>query len=177
MAKSKSDSDPFIESLLSSSPLLSGDETTKLAPDDLSQDLQVKDLKTKGRSKSRARRDTKVRKKARSKILTEWRGGINPPDPTRNIHLPSEYLDDLLKSIGLSDGIDEQRLKDCWSQVAGKFVSQHSKPDSFKNGVLVLRVVQPMMKFHLQQMSGKLLENLRRELGEGTVKQVVFKIG
>ena len=33
------------------------------------------------------------------------------------------------------------------------------------------------MKFHLQQMSGKLLENLHRELGVDTVKKVVFKIG
>jgi len=115
--------------------------------------------------------------KARSRILTEWRGGIDPPNPARNIHQPGEYLDELLKVIGLSEGIDEQRLKDVWSLVAGQFVSQHTVPESIRGGVLVLRVLQPTMKFHLQQMSGKLLENLRRELGDGIVKQIVFKIG
>lgn len=113
----------------------------------------------------------------RTKLLTEWRGGVDPPHPARNIHEPGEYLDDLLKAVGLSDGVDEERLKAAWSQVAGEFVSKHTVPDSIRDGVLVLRVVQPAMKFHLQQMSGKLLENLHRELGADTVKQVVFKIG
>ncbi|NNJ44190.1 MAG: DUF721 domain-containing protein [Akkermansiaceae bacterium] len=116
-------------------------------------------------------------RKARARILSEWRGGLDPPNPERNIHQPGEYLDDLLKTIGLSDGVDEQRLKDVWSLVAGPFVAQHTVPESIRGGVLVLRVLQPTMKFHLQQMSGKLLENLHRELGEGIVKQVVFKIG
>ncbi len=134
---------------------------------------------SEGGSKKPGSRKTGVwaSKKARSRILTEWRGGIDPPNPARNIHQPGEYLDELLKVIGLSEGIDEQRLKDVWSLVAGQFVSQHTVPESIRGGVLVLRVLQPTMKFHLQQMSGKLLENLRRELGDGIVKQIVFKIG
>ncbi len=115
--------------------------------------------------------------RVRAKLLTEWRGGIDPPHPARNIHQPSEYLDDLLRAVGLSDGVDEERLKTVWNQVAGAFVSKHTVPDSIRDGVLVLRVVQPAMKFHLQQMSGKLLENLHQELGKDTVKKVVFKIG
>ena len=113
----------------------------------------------------------------RAKLLTEWRGGIDPPHPARNIHQPDEYLDELLKAVGLSDGVDEERLKTAWNQVAGEFVSKHTVPESIRDGVLVLRVVQPAMKFHLQQMSAKLLENLHRELGKDAVKKVVFKIG
>ena len=130
----------------------------------------------KGR-RSASKKDSFAKKRARNKILIQWRGGIDPPNSARNIHQPTEYLDELLKVVGLSDGVDEQRLKESWSRVAGDFVAQHSEPDSIKNGVLVLKVVQPMMKFHLQQMTGKLLENLRGELGRDTVKQIVFKIG
>ena len=61
--------------------------------------------------------------------------------------------------------------------VAGDFVSKHTVPESIRAGVLVLRVLQPAMKFHLQQMSGKLLENMRQELGDGVVKQIKFVIG
>ncbi|MBK1832094.1 DUF721 domain-containing protein [Verrucomicrobiaceae bacterium R5-34] len=120
---------------------------------------------------------TKGTDRIRARLLTEWRGGIDPPNPNRNIHEPAEYLDDLLKAVGLTDGVDEQRLKDAWSTVAGEFVSKHTVPESIQGGILVLRVVQPAMKFHLQQMSGKLLSNLHRELGKGTVKKIVFKIG
>lgn len=77
----------------------------------------------------------------------------------------------------MSDGIDQARLKDCWSKVAGEFVSRHTVPESIRGGVLVLLVLQPTMKFHLEQMRGKLLDNLRRELGAGVVKQIVFRIG
>ncbi|MGB2403430.1 MAG: DUF721 domain-containing protein [Akkermansiaceae bacterium] len=116
-------------------------------------------------------------RKARARILIEWLGGLNPPDPARNIHQPSEFVDGLLKSIGVSDGVDEAHIKEVWASVAGQFVAQHTVPESIREGVLVLRVLQPAMKFHLQQMNAKLLENLHRELGKNTVKKVVFKIG
>jgi len=109
--------------------------------------------------------------------MTQWRGGVDPPSPVRNIHQPEEYLSDLLKGLGLSEGIDEVRLKEAWSRVAGEFVSKHTVPESLRKGVLTLRVLQPAMKFHLQQMSGQLLKNLHKELGQGVVKQVIFKIG
>lgn len=131
-----------------------------------------------GRTSRRANsKSASASAKARAKILIEWLGGVDPPNPSRNIHQPGEYLDQLLKSIGVAEGIDEQRLKEVWGAVAGQFVAQHTIPESIRNSVLVLRVLQPTMKFHLQQMSGKLLENLHRELGKETVKQVVFKIG
>ena len=132
------------------------------------------------RLKSRAKRggaQDEQQRKARARILIEWLGGLNPPDPSRNIHRPGEYIDDLLKAVGVSDGVDEERLKEVWSNVAGQFVAQHTVPESINRGVLVLRVLQPAMKFHLQQMSAKLLENLHRELGKDTISKVVFKIG
>ena len=141
---------------------------------------QWKPLAMMGENSPRRRRSAARKKGAsriRTKLLTEWRGGVDPPHPARNIHQPSEYLDELLKVVGLSEGVDEERLKTAWNSVAGEFVAKHTVPDSIRGGVLVLRVLQPTMKFHLQQMSGKLLENLHRELGKGTVKQIVFKIG
>ncbi len=129
-----------------------------------------------GRPRRRGRGTTHA-KRVRQQLLTEWRGGVDPPSPTRNIHQPGEFLSDLLQSVGLSEGIDEGRLKESWGAVAGEFVSKHTVPESIRGGVLVLRVLQPAMKFHLQQMSGKLLANMRRELGDGVVKQIIFKIG
>lgn len=136
--------------------------------------------KITSRAKSGTKRGTAAseqQRKARARILIEWLGGLNPPNPSRNIHQPREFVDSLLKSIGISDGVDEARLREVWANVAGQFVAQHTVPESIRSGVLVLRVLQPTMKFHLQQMSGKLLENLHRELGVDTVKKVVFKIG
>lgn len=127
-------------------------------------------------SRGRHSQDSKAARR-RAKVIAEWRGGYDPPPAARNIHQPGDFLADLLKVIGLSEGIEEERLKEIWGRVAGEFVARHTVPESIRDGILVLRVLQPTMKFHLQQMSGKLLENLRRELGEDIVKQVIFKIG
>ncbi|NWK54325.1 DUF721 domain-containing protein [Verrucomicrobiaceae bacterium N1E253] len=128
------------------------------------------------RGKGRKRASSHIRR-VRHSLLTQWRGGVDPPAPDRNIHRADEFLSDLLKSVGLSEGIDESRLKESWSKVAGEFVAKHTVPESIRNGVLVLLVLQPTMKFHLQQMSAQLLENMRQELGSGVVKRIIFKIG
>ncbi|MFD2158723.1 DUF721 domain-containing protein [Rubritalea tangerina] len=113
----------------------------------------------------------------RELTLRQWRHGDPVPDPNRNIHTASEHLESLLKEVGVQGGMDEERLRQAWTKVAGDFVAKHAEPESLKRGVLVLKVVQPSMRFHLEQMKGKLLKNLRDELGEGVVKQVRFKVG
>ncbi|GAA5494153.1 Protein of unknown function [Rubritalea squalenifaciens DSM 18772] len=113
----------------------------------------------------------------RALSLRQWRHADPVLDPKRNIHTASEHIDKLLSQMGISGGLEEERLKQAWVKVAGDFVAKNTKPESLKNGVLVLSVLQPSMRFHLEQMKGKLLKNLRSELGEGVVKQVRFKVG
>lgn len=113
----------------------------------------------------------------RELTLRQWRHGEPVKDPNRNVHDASEHLEGLLKELGIQGGMDEERLRKAWVKVAGDFVAKHAEPESLKKGVLVLVVVQPSMRFHLEQMKGKLLKNLRDELGEGVVKQVRFKVG
>jgi len=114
---------------------------------------------------------------AREQTLRDLHGAFSVPDPQRNIHTPSEYLDDILKEVGAAGGVDEQQLRDVWDEVAGEFVAKNATPQSLRRGVLVLRVVQPAMKFHLEQMKGKLLSNLREKLGRDVVREVRFTIG
>ena len=113
----------------------------------------------------------------REMTLRQWRHGDPVKDPGRNIHLAAEHVDSILKKVGVDGGLDEQRLRQVWAKVAGDYVAKNAEPESFRNGVLVLRVVQPAMRFHLEQMKGQLLKNFHRELGSNVVKQVRFKIG
>lgn len=131
---------------------------------------------SKKRSLPRLTKLQKMQWAAREQNLREWRGN-RVLDPNRNIHEASEHLDKLLAKMGVKGGLDEQRLRQAWVKVAGEFVAKHAEPESLKNGVLVLTVIQPSMRFHLEQMKGQLLKNFRAELGEGVVKQVRFKVG
>ncbi|MEO1856602.1 MAG: DUF721 domain-containing protein [Rubritalea sp.] len=113
----------------------------------------------------------------RELTLRQWRHGDPVTDLNRNIHQASEHLDKLLSKMGVSGGMDEQKLRSAWVKVAGDFVAKHAEPKSLNKGVLVLTVIQPSMRFHLEQMKGKLLKNFSDELGEGIVRQVHFIVG
>jgi len=97
-------------------------------------------------------------------------------DPVRNIHHAGEFLDKLLEEVGATGALEEKQLEEAWLKVAGDFISKNSKPESLKKGVLVLRVVQPALRFQLEQMKGKLLQNFKRELGDGVIKTIVLKV-
>jgi len=112
----------------------------------------------------------------RALALRQWRHGDPVKDPKRNIHHAGEFLDKLLEEVGASGSIEEKQLHDAWEKVAGDFIAKNSKPESLRKGVLVLRVVQPALRFQLEQMKGRLLQNFKRELGEGVIKTIVLKV-
>ena len=48
---------------------------------------------------------------------------------------------------------------------------------SVKGGHLVLRVTQPAMRFHLEQMKPMLLTRIKAQLGENRIKSIKFSLG
>ena len=114
---------------------------------------------------------------AQQQALRDLQGVFSVPDPNRNIKEAKDFLDSIIKEIGAKEGVEHEVLIDSWSKIAGEFVSKHAEPHSLSRGILTLRVVQPAMRFHLEQLKGKLLKNLQAELGKSTVKQVKFILG
>lgn len=113
----------------------------------------------------------------RRAVLREWRGGDEPIADNAAIQHPNRFIQAVLKSAGAADGVDEERLREAWREIAGDLVARHATPDSLKNGCLVLKVLQPAMRFQLEQMKPRLLANLKQELGDGVVKTVRFSLG
>ncbi len=112
----------------------------------------------------------------RRAVLREWRGGDEPVSDNAVQH-SKRFIDAALKSAGAADGMDEERLREAWREIAGELVARHATPDSLKKGCLTLKVLQPAMRFQLEQMKPRLLANLKRELGEGVVTSVRFALG
>ncbi|MDB6079836.1 MAG: hypothetical protein JWO82_3583 [Akkermansiaceae bacterium] len=113
----------------------------------------------------------------RRAILREWRGGDEPEHPDERLHKPDEFLAAILRLAGASEGIDEERLRGMWKEIAGDFVSRHATPASLKNGCLTLQVLQPSMRFHLEQSKAVLLKRLQEAAGPNVVKTLRFAIG
>ena len=73
--------------------------------------------------------------------------------------------------------MDESQLRSAWKELAGDFIAAHSEPVSIRDGHLVLRVAQPAMRFHLEQMKPMLLKRIREALGADRVRSIRFQTG
>lgn len=113
----------------------------------------------------------------RREILREWRGADEVTDLNAGIHRADQFIAAILRSAGLQDGIHEDELRAAWKELAGDFIARHTEPASVKGGHLVLRVTQPAMRFHLEQMKPMLLARIRERLGENRIQSVKFTLG
>ena len=113
----------------------------------------------------------------REEILREWRGCDEAPDLNDGIHSAGKFITAILRSAGAEDGLHEDQVRSAWKELAGDFISRHTEPVSVKGGHLILRVTQPAMRFHLEQMKPMLLTRIRSQLGENRIKSVKFTLG
>lgn len=115
--------------------------------------------------------------KIREEILREWRGADEPADLNAGTYLAEKFVAAILRAAGAEDGLHEDQVRASWKELAGDFISRHSEPVSVKGGHLVLRVTQPAMRFHLEQMKPMLLARIKAQLGETRIKSIKFTLG
>jgi len=113
----------------------------------------------------------------RAQVLREFRGVGEPLDLERNMSTPADLLGGILQGLRLTEGIEESRLREAWLEVAGEFVARQTEPVSLYQGVLTLRVLQPSMRFHLEQTRAQLLRRLKQRLGSRMVRDVRMVVG
>lgn len=121
--------------------------------------------------------DDPALRRIREAILREWRGSDTPVDLNNRVSQPERFLKAILKQAGVAEGLEEDQVRGAWKELAGDFIARHTEPLSVKGGHLVLRVTQPAMRFHLEQMKPMLLKRLREELGAERILSVRFQIG
>ena len=113
----------------------------------------------------------------RRRVLREWHGCDEPAGSSANIRHASDFLEAILDYSGTAEEIDVQRLSEAWSTLAGDLVSSHCELVAFRDGEIRLRVLQPAMRFHLEQIKPLLVQRLRDELGDERVVSVRFELG
>lgn len=113
----------------------------------------------------------------RAQVLRDFRGIGEPLDLEANVSTPADVLNDILKDLRLTEGIEESRLRGAWTEVAGEFVGRQTEPVSLRQGKLTLKVIQPSMRFHLEQTKKDLLRRLQQKLGGNTIREVQLILG
>jgi len=110
--------------------------------------------------------------------MREWRGCDDPVRSTENVLQAGEFLEEILARVSTAkEAVDVERLREAWRALAGEMIASQCQPEGLRDGVVTLRVLQPSMRFHLEQIKPMLLRRLRSELGEDQVRAVRFVLG
>lgn len=110
-------------------------------------------------------------------LISEWLGCDKPTNLAKNVSTASDWVDEILRKQFFADNLDEEAVKSAWKEVAGDFIGANTEPVSVKEGHLVLRVTQPAMRFHLEQMKPELLKSIKARFGAGKIKSIRFNLG
>jgi predicted nucleic acid-binding Zn ribbon protein len=110
-------------------------------------------------------------------LISEWLGCDKPTNLAKNVSTAGDWVDDILRKQFFTDGLNEEEVKSAWKEIAGDFIGANTEPVSVKEGHLVLRVTQPAMRFHLEQLKPQLLKTIQARFGKSKVKSIRFNIG
>lgn len=114
----------------------------------------------------------------RAVVLHEWRGlpyVSFPRDSSRPI---GDTLAKVMAGLGLKDRLKEHEVLTAWRDIVGDFIAGHSNPQSLKDGVLYVRVLQSTVHYELDRVwKPQILDKLKKRFGGRTVREIKFRLG
>ncbi len=114
----------------------------------------------------------------RSAVLAEWRGLPEKRDRPDRWQSPGDLLPKLMQEYGLRERLQETEVIAAWRQIVGDFIAAHSAPQSLREGVLVVRVLQPALHYQFETISkAEILRKLKQRFGAKIIRDLRFRIG
>ena len=92
------------------------------------------------------------------------------------IHI-SDILDSALGKYRPAMDLQMTNIWDAWDEAVGKPIAMNAKPDSFKDGVLIVNVSSSAWIHQLKFLEKEMILNINKQLDQMLVKQLRFKIG
>lgn len=112
----------------------------------------------------------------RKRVLEEWRGLRDRPERPERCVAAADALKKLLPKLGLTERLNEQEVQAAWGEIVGEFLAQHSLPISMREGVIIIQVLQPTVRYELDRSwKPEILRKLKARFGAKTVKEVRFR--
>jgi len=112
----------------------------------------------------------------RQRVLADWRGLPDPPAKADRCVTAGDALKKLLPRLGLTERLNEQEVQNAWREIVGDFLAEHSTPTSMKEGILIVQVLQPTVRYELDRSwKPEILRKLKARFGAKAVKEVRFR--
>jgi len=85
--------------------------------------------------------------------------------------------EDLFSSGGYTEKLKQYRAWQVWEQVVGPQIASHARPLRIRDGILEVRVDQPIWMQQLRMMAPQILQKLNAALGEELIRELFWKRG
>ncbi|NLT31504.1 MAG: DUF721 domain-containing protein [Propionibacterium sp.] len=108
----------------------------------------------------------------RNKPRTNRARPTTPRSGDRDPKLLGAALEHLVGDRGWSTEINVHTLLGRWASLVGEVNAEHSRPESYSDGVLVVRTDSTAWATSLRTIAHQLVARLNDELGPGTVTRV-----
>lgn len=95
-----------------------------------------------------------------------------PRSKDRDPRLLGTVMEHLVADRGWSTELNVHALLGRWASLVGEVNAEHTAPESYQDGVLVVRADSTAWATSLRTMAHQLVARLNDELGQGTVTQV-----
>ncbi len=113
----------------------------------------------------------------RRRVLEEWRGLPQTANHADRWDTAADAVRELVSSLGLGEKLCEQEVRSAWAEIVGDFIAAHSHPESLREGVLYVKVVQPAVRFELERhLSSQIRERLQARFGAKRIRSLRFGI-
>jgi hypothetical protein len=114
----------------------------------------------------------------RAAMIAEWRGLPERKTRPDRWQSPGELVPKLMQRLGLRERLHETEVIETWSKIVGDFIAAHSAPFALRDGILYVRVLQPVLHYELEQVSKiDILRRLKKRFGGKTIRDIRFRIG
>jgi predicted nucleic acid-binding Zn ribbon protein len=105
---------------------------------------------------------------------------IEPVSTRKNdhklIHI-SDILKTALKKYRPAGDTDMTRIWDVWDTAVGRPIAMNAKPDTFKDGVLIVNVSSSSWIHQLKFLEKQIISNINQHMASSPIRQIRFKIG
>ena len=115
-------------------------------------------------------------KEIRKRVLEDWRGLPQETARPDRCVTAGNALKKLVQKLGLTERLNEQEIQLAWREIVGDFLAQHSTPASIRDGVLVVQVLQPAVRYELDRSwKQNILRKLQDRFSAKIVREVRFR--
>jgi predicted nucleic acid-binding Zn ribbon protein len=113
----------------------------------------------------------------RSRVLLEWRGLPEVPNPARHQQSTAALIPKLMARLGLAGRLRDEDIAAAWHTIAGDFAARFSHPQKMRHRTLVVAVSQPAVLWTLDRSKATLLARLQEKFGKDVIRDLRFQAG